>query len=91
MDKTQITAFLDYMIGERNVGGSPEDPLSTPHSPELRAFITARLGDHTPTSGYYLVPGKSGEWYGKGKEHAAALASLLREVSDAIDPPIETN
>lgn len=88
MDRTQLQAFCDYMIGERVVGGSdPGDPVGTWHSPELRAFILARLGELTPGAGFHIVawPGRKlrEDW----EQQRRAFAALLREVADGIDPP----
>ena len=87
MDRTQLVAICDYMIGGRVVGGSdPGDPVTTEYSPELRAFIQARLGDKTPGAGYAIVPqvnrDRGSMWTGQ----ALALAGLLREVADGLDP-----
>jgi hypothetical protein len=91
MDDTQIQACLDYMIGERMLGGAVAgDEITTPHSPELRAFMVARLGDQMPRSGYSLVRLREHPGYRDGvNAQAKALAALLREVADAIDPPTE--
>lgn len=88
MDTTQLTAFCEYMIGDRVVGGDADDPAGTPHSPELRAFILARIGADTPTMGYQVA---SQVWRDRGgyERQAKALAALLREVADGLDPPPE--
>lgn len=88
MDKTQLTAFIDYMVGDRTTGGNSDDPSGTPHSPELRAFILARLGDETPAASYYIVPQPPGHRARSeaSTKQAKALAALLREVADGIDP-----
>ena len=89
MDERQTIAFCDYAIGERVVGGrDPGDEITTPHAPELKAFVVARLGDLTPHYCHYLHPANRGshqhaEWAPRSK----AFADLLREVADGIDPP----
>lgn len=89
MDRTQVVAFCDYMIGDRAVGGAdPGDIIGTPHSPELLAFIVARLGDNTPAAGYGIVPQPGRPPEARRIEQGKALAALLREVADAIDAPV---
>lgn len=88
MDRVQLIAFCDYMIGQRVVGGNdPGDPLTTPHSPELLAFITARLGDNTPSAGYTIVPFPGRRQQEDWARQAVSLASLLREVANGLDAP----
>jgi|HubBroStandDraft_2_1064218.scaffolds.fasta_scaffold292912_3 hypothetical protein len=88
LDRTQLMAFCDYVIGDRVVGGREERAeVCTPHSPELRAFIVARLGELTPSGGYTVVahigrPTSNTAWYNQ----AIAFAALLREVADGIYP-----
>ena len=87
MDRSQLIAFCDYMTGDRVVGGQDAgDPVGTPHSPELRAFIVARLGDLTPGSSYHLVTMRTNTNRPYVAPEAKALAALLREVADGIDP-----
>ena len=87
MDRSQLIAFCDYMIGDRVVGGQDAgDSVGTPHSPELRAFIVARLGDLTPGSGYHLVTMRTNSHHPHVASQAKAFAALLREVADGIDP-----
>lgn len=91
LDRSQLIAFCDYMIGDRVVGGSdPGDPVGTPYSPELRAFVVARLGDDTPGAGYTLVPHAGSNRNQRWARQANALAALLREVADGLDPQPET-
>lgn len=87
MDKSQLTAFVDYMIGEHPIGiigtsvgevGSAE-PIYAPTCPEMRAFVLARLGDNMPVNGWSAISHHD-------KTHAKALAALLREVADGLDP-----
>jgi hypothetical protein len=87
MDDTQVRAFIDYMVGDRTVGSADNEEVGTPHSPELRAFVVARLGDLTPAHGYYMLPARRSNLRSKETAQAKALAGLLREVADAIDPP----
>jgi hypothetical protein len=90
MDQNQLIAFCDYAIGDRIVGGNdPGDPVGTPHSPEVRAFVIARIGA-IGNSGYQLVTLRTNKAYPHVAEQARAFAALLREVADGIDPP-ETN
>ena len=85
MDQTQLAAVIDYMIGCRTLGGTSEDSYETPNSPELRAFIVARLGSDIPSSGYRIVVGRGrNELYTR---QGKAMAGLLREIADGIDPP----
>lgn len=85
MDNTQLITFIDYLTDGRTIGGSAEEPTETLHSPEMRAFIVARLGDAAPNNGYGVVTKrKRNEFYAR---QAKALAKLLREVADGIDPP----
>lgn len=90
LDKTQLTAFVDYMIGWRAVGVAADEEISQPICPEMRAFLTALLGDAMPPYARYLVPANRGthqhvEWEPKSK----AFAALLREVADGLDPAPE--
>jgi hypothetical protein len=88
MDRAQISAFCEYALGGRHVGGNdPGDPVSTPHSPELRAFCAALLGENMPIWPWQLCrleyrPGNSAL-----EPQAKAFAALLREIADGIDPP----
>jgi hypothetical protein len=85
MDKTLLTAFCDYAIGDRLVGGAVNDPAGTPHSPELRALIVGMLGDNMPLSAIGIVECRSiSDVYAR---QAKAFATLLREVADGLDPP----
>jgi hypothetical protein len=85
MDKIQIIAFTDYAIGDRVVGSSDGEALTTPHSPELRAFIVARLGEDTPHHAGWLIHRPRVD--AAVARQAKAFAALLREVADGIDPP----
>ena len=85
MDRSQLVAFLDYAIGSRSVGSTDGETVETPHSPELRAFVVARLGDMTPRYATWIVPGRGTPIKGE-PEKGAAFAALLREVADGIDP-----
>lgn len=88
MDRAQISAFCEYTLGERTVGGSdPGDPVGTPHSPELRAFCVALLGDNTPTWPWQLCRIEDRARNSRLEPQAKAFAALLREVADGIDPP----
>jgi hypothetical protein len=83
MDNTQLIAFCNYAFGNRTVGTADGESVETPHSPELRAFLVARLGDNTPNYGYWLVHRQSDM---KVAQQAKAFADLLREVADGIFP-----
>lgn len=86
MDKIQIAAFIDYAIGWRTLGGADAgDPVATPHSPELRAFVVARLGEDTPHYASWLINRRSVD--AAAARQAKAFSALLREVADGIDPP----
>ena len=93
MDKTQAVAFCDYAIGERHIGGrDPGDEITTPHAPELKAFVMARLGNLTPIYGRYLHPANREPHHdAEYAPQAKAFADLLREVADAIDPPAQSD
>lgn len=89
MDDAQLMAFCDYMIGRRVVGGNADEPTETPHSPELRAFIVARLGARIPDSGYRAAIGVLQQSRLRNPHYECqtkAFAALLREVADGIDP-----
>lgn len=79
MDKAQLNAFVDYMIGWRTVGATNEGELTTPTCPEMRSFVLARLGEKTPTHGYDAVR----DYKGCG----TALAALLHEAADGLGSP----
>ena len=88
MDQAQLIAFCDYAIGDRVVGGhDASDPVGTPHSPELRAFVVGKIGALT-NSGYQLATLRDTKAWPHITEQANAFAALLREVADGIDPPV---
>ena len=81
MDRAQVIAFVDFLVGDRLVGVDHDgNEFGTPVCPEARAFIVARLGEKTPSSGYACV---SADYH---RPSAIALAGLLREVADFLDP-----
>ena len=86
MDRTQLSAFLDYAIGERVIDSADGEDIITPHSPEIRGFIVARLGDKMPIRAWEIVPTNSPLPLA-AKEKAQAFAQLLRKIADGIDPP----
>lgn len=88
MDRTQVVAFIDYMIGWRPVGVAGEEEITEPKSPELRAYLTARLGDAMPFYANYIVPRDGHERRAAHANEANALAALLREVADVLSPPV---
>jgi hypothetical protein len=71
MDNAQLRAVTGYMLDDSR----------------LKAFITARLGNATPTCARQIIG--DGDW-GCAEVYmpqAKALAGLLREIADGIDPP----
>jgi hypothetical protein len=83
MDKVQARAFVDYMVGDRSLGGTEHEYFGTPHSPELRAFIVGQIGEKTPPNGYSAVECLTNPAMAV---QAKALANLLREIADILDP-----
>lgn len=77
MDKAQLNAFVDYMIGWRTIAATDQEEFTEPLCREMRAFVLARLGEKTPLHGYEAVRDIKG--------CGAALAGLLREVADGLD------
>lgn len=79
MDSTQVSAFIDYMLSGTPVAANAEtgEEWITPHSPALRAFIIARLGDDMPIDAHQA--------FARHPKKGRALANLLREAADAID------
>jgi hypothetical protein len=80
LDRTQISAFIDAMIGSTPIGTDPDhEVVEVPTSPLVRAFVVARLGDQTLTSAYDACLTRS-----QGRREA--FAGLLRAVADGIAP-----
>lgn len=79
MDKAQINAFVDYMIGWHSVGATNDGEVLNPICPEMRAFVIARLGEKTPAHGYDAVRDHQG--------CGTAFAALLHEVADGLGSP----
>lgn len=78
MDRTQADAFIDLLVGSKSLGvDSNGDEVGAPISPEMRAFIVARLGDKTPLHAHHMR---------RSPEMASRMAGLLREVADGISP-----
>ncbi len=75
LDTTQVDAFLEFLIGFQSVGVAGEEEITAPHSPELRAFVLARLGDDTPSRASRVK---------HNLNQATALAGLLRDVADGV-------
>jgi hypothetical protein len=76
MDNTQVTHFVDYMIGHRSLGVDANgQEIVAPMAPEMLAFVVARLGKATPHHGFDCF---------RRPEYARAMAALLREVADAL-------
>jgi hypothetical protein len=87
MDMQQLMTVIDYMVGGRSVGGTVDEPLETPHSPELRAFIVGRLGELTPAYGSQVVMFSKYRVNPETIKKSKAFAAFLREIADGIDPP----
>lgn len=75
LDKLQLQQFIDNMVGFRTVGAAQDEELQVPVSPEMRNFVIARIGELTPSLGYYCL---------QRADQREALARLLREVSDSL-------
>lgn len=86
MDKTQLKAFLAPLLDERAIGVSGDDEVTAPICAEIRAFLVGRLGDLLPTYSDYAINPRGGYDPELTRRRAAALAALLREVADGIDP-----
>jgi hypothetical protein len=80
MDYRQTYAFCDFMIGYRNLGGTDDDPVTTPYSPELYAFIISRLGELMPRPEVLCRPSTTFD-----KKRTLAFIGLLRELADDIE------
>lgn len=76
MDKTQINAFVDYMIGWRTIAATEQEEFNEPICREMRAFVLARLGEKTPLHGYEAVRNVN--------DCGSALAALLYEVANGL-------
>jgi hypothetical protein len=78
VDRLQLDTFIEALIGWKTIGVNADGAeVQAHHCPELRAFVIARLGELTPVSAHNV-------W--RQPRRAAALAALLREVADGIDP-----
>ena len=79
LDVTQVVAFIEYMTGFRCIAVNPEngEEFGPPYSPELRAFLVARMGRDVPFSGRYAVTREQS----KGR----ALVQFLRQAADSIE------
>lgn len=78
MDSTQASHLVDYMVGERLLNADANgNEFTAPFSPELKAFIIARLGDDIPLSGY--------DAFTRHQKKGRALVAFLREAADAIE------
>jgi hypothetical protein len=73
MDLSQVRAFVDYMVGWKEIGVAEDSAVSTPCSPEVRAFLLARLGDKTPSGGYSM-----------SREQAHVLADFLIDMGASM-------
>lgn len=85
LDKTQLETIVDLMVGEKPIGVDCDgNEVAVPRSPEMQAFVKARLGDLTPRGGWDIV----GKPTVRSPERAKAFAALLREVADGIAPEV---
>lgn len=77
MDRAMLQQFIDNMIGFRSIGvDSNCEEVVTPICPEMRSFLTARLGEKLPNHGFYAVSRPDGR---------ATMIAFFREVVDALD------
>lgn len=77
MDALQVQQFLDCMIGWKPIGVDGNgDEIIVPVSPEMRAYVVARLGMETPNHGYDAL---------RSHQKAAPVINLLREVADSME------
>lgn len=84
MDKSQVIAFLDFLVGYRSIGvDSNGDEVEVPICPEARAFVVGRLGVMTPANGWRCVT----DGTPAGRSKALTVARMLREVVDYLEAP----
>ena len=79
LDGTQVVAFIEYMTGFRCIAVNPEngEEFGPPYSPELRAFLVARMGDDMPVGGRSTVM--------RHQSNGRALVQFLRQAADSIE------
>ena len=89
VDLTGAAAFLNLLTGDRPIGSDSDgDPLTRPISLEIKAHLQAVLGERCPGDVYirrYTPVGTAS----LSNDDAIAMATYLRSVADAIDPPKE--
>lgn len=93
MDQRQLQTFLAPLLDTRVVGISEGSEIyGGPVCPELFSFIVGRLWEAMPDSSWLALPlrtsqvGLRADVKEKCRMQALALATLLREVADGIDP-----
>ena len=88
MDKNQIAAFVEYMVGFKSLGiDANGEEVQAPNSPELRAFMIASLGENSPTNGYYSIARKGAH----AEKQRRALATFLVNMGFSIDPTLQVS
>lgn len=75
-DKQAAIAFLNSVVGWEAVGVAGDEEIVRARSPEARAHLEAVLGEDMPNYGFEL---------NNNSKKAAAVASYLRSVADAIN------
>lgn len=86
MGKTQISAFIDYLVGFRPVGVNCDgEEIAVPNSPEARAFMIAQLGENVPSSGYYLMNRN----FPHEEKQRRAMAIFFANLAFSIDPTLQ--
>jgi len=76
LDRTQVSTFIDSLVGFRTVGVAGYTEVKMPCSPEARNFVAARLGN--------LMAGSCWEMLRKQTKRDAMVA-FLREVADSLE------
>ena len=85
MYEVQIRAFLSPLLDRDTIGVdcNGNEFEGQPICPELHSFVLARLGHMTPINAYRALRPQPG---GPDAEKSRALAALLREVINGLDP-----
>ncbi len=76
-DKQAAIAFLNSIVGWEAVGVAGDEEIARARSAEARAHLEAVLGEDMPNYGFEL---------NNNSKKAAAIATYLRSVADAISP-----
>jgi hypothetical protein len=77
MTKTQLLAFLDVLVGEKELGvNSDGDTVEAPKSPEVRAFLEGYMAEGIP---WYSVYGLQ-----RRPETSVAWIKFFEEVATAL-------